>query len=182
MNKSSGNPMVRALDRITWKILGGMGRIFGALAAKDEEVYTYGIQSGDGQGFVSLAGTVGNTREAQVLITQEADFVADRFMYAAVDPTTGDFFPYQVATGPSFTVRIRDGGSDRTLTNFNLHVETIAGSIQRSTPFRKSRVFRRNSTVSFTFINLRATAMNIYFAMAGYKIYDEASLDLVRRR
>lgn len=176
------NPFVQAVDRLAYRIMGGMGRIFGSLAARDEEIYTYGIRSNSGDGFADLAGAVGAVIQAEIPITQEADFVADRLLYAAVNPASGAFLPYQVAGGPSFTLNIRDGGSDRVLTNFELHVETMAGSIQRSTPFPKRRVFRRNSTVFFNLTNLQAVATRVFIAVLGYKIYDEASLDLVRRR
>lgn len=175
-------PLIPAFDRMTHKLLGGMGRIFGSLAAKDEEVYYYGIRSTDGDGFVDLAAAIGGVAAASVPITQEADFVADRFMHVAVNPATGAILPYQVAGGPSWTATVRDGGSDRQLTNFQLHVDTLAGSIQRSTPFSKRRVFRRNSTIFFDFTNLQAVATRIFLVIGGFKIYDEASLDLIRRR
>jgi hypothetical protein len=35
-------------------------------------------------------------------------------------------------------------------------------------------------TINFT--NLQAVATRVFFAVQGYKIFDEASLDLVRRR
>jgi hypothetical protein len=182
MDEKNFNPFIGAVDRLSYRIMGGMGRIFGSLSARDEEIYTYGIRSTFGDGFVDLAGGVGAIAAAEIPITQEADFIADRLLYVGVNPASGAILPYQVAGGPSLTLTMRDGGSDRVLTNFQLHVDTMAGSIQRSTPFPKRRVFRRNSTIFFDFTNLQAVATRVFVAILGYKIYDEASLDLVRRR
>lgn len=170
-------------DRLGYKLVGALGRIFGSLAAKDEEVYTYGIRSAaGGDGFVNLAAAIGNRQVATIEITQEADFVASRILHVALNPATGAILPYQVAGGPSYIVQMTDGGSDRTLQNFQLHVDTIAGTAQRSVPFPKNRLFRRNSTISFVYTNQQAVATQVWMAILGYKIYDEASLDLVRRR
>lgn len=184
MEQHKGSILVKAMDRLGFKLLGGMGRIFGSLAARDEEVYWYGIRSTDGDGFVDLAATIGDRAQAEIPITQEADFVADRVLHVALNPASGAILPYQVAGGPSYTMQIRDGGSDRQLMNFFLHVDTVAGSAQRADGalFPKRRVFRRNSTIFFDFIQQQTVATRIFMIIGGYKIYDEASLDLVRRR
>jgi hypothetical protein len=180
--KSNAGVIIQAFDRLGFKLLGGLARIFGSLAAKDEEVYWYSVSSAAGNGFIDLAAAIGATGLGTTNITQEADFVATRFMYAAVNPATGAFMPYQVAGGPSFTVLVTDGSTDRNIIQFPIHVETFAGDIKRSTPFTKNRLFRRNSTITFNLVNLQAVATRVFLAVAGYKVFDEASLDLVRRR
>jgi len=170
------------LDRLGFKLVGALARIFGSLAAQDEETYWYGIRSGDGNGFVDLTAVIGNTDQATIDITQDADFVGTRIIHAAVATATGVIQPLQTATGPSYTMSIRDAGSDRQLTNFELHAETMNGTSQRSVPFTKNRLFRRNSTIQFTFTQLQAVASRIFVVMQGYKIYDQKALDLIRRR
>jgi len=174
--------MIQGMDRLGFKLVGAMARIFGSLAAKDEETYWYGIRSADGNGFVDLTAVIGNTDTASVEITQEADFVGTRILMMSVNPTTGAILAPQVAGGPSFTVTIRDGSSDRQLVQYPIHAELVAGTAQRSVPFTKNRLFRRNSTVFFDYVNLQAVATRIYMAIQGFKVFDESALDLVRRR
>lgn len=181
-NKEEHDLFLAGVDRLGFKIVGALARIFGAFAAKDEETYWYGITSAAGQGFVDLTAVVGNTAVATIDITQEADFVATRMLHAGVVDTTGVIMPLQTATGPSYSVNIRDGSSDRNLMQFPLHAETLFGTSQRSVPFAKNRLFRRNSTITLDLTQLQAVATRIFIVMQGYKIFDEASLDLVRRR
>lgn len=171
------NSFLAAADRLGYKLMGGFARMFGGLASKDEETYWQAVLSGTGDGFVDLAATIGDEETASVKISQEADFVATRFLTESVNPSTG-----VVLADPSWTVLVTDGGSDRQLSPTPLHRTTIAGTAQRSVPFTKNRLFKRNSQVKFTFRNLTAVATRIFFAVQGYKIFDEEALDLVRRR
>jgi hypothetical protein len=166
---------IQATDRLGFKLGGLMARIFGSLAAKDEETYWNAVKSTGGE-FVDLTAVIGNTNSGTMEITQEADFVATRFLHVAVNPTTG------VPITPSYRVKVSDGGSDRQLSPFEVHIDTLAGTAQRSVPFSKNRLFRRNSTVTFNFIQLQAVATRIFIVGQGYKIFDEAALNLVRRR
>ncbi|MGI0149549.1 MAG: hypothetical protein ACREDF_08480, partial [Thermoplasmata archaeon] len=61
---------IAGIDRLGFKLVGALARIFGALAAKDEETYWYAIRSADGNGFVDLAATVGAVDTATIEITQ----------------------------------------------------------------------------------------------------------------
>lgn len=164
------------MDRLGFKVVGALARIFGALAAKDEETYWYPIRSAAGFGFVDLTAVIGNLAQATIDITQEADFVGTRFLHQDVNPTTG------VPITPSYTVNVRDGSTDRNLMTAPIHVDTLAGTAQRSVPFTKNRLFRRNSTITLDFTQLQAVATRIFLCIQGYKIFDESSLDLVRRR
>lgn len=166
---------IQATDRLGFKLGGLLARIFGSLAAKDEEVYWFGIKSNGGN-FVDLTAVIGNTGIGTIRVSQEADFVATRVLAAAINPVSG------VPLTPSYTCKIVDGGSDREIMNNEIHVDTLAGTAQRSVPFTKNRLFRRNSDVTFSFTNLQAVATRILMVVQGYKIFDEAALDLVRRR
>ena len=164
------------MDRLGFKVVGALARIFGALAAKDEETYWFPISSSDGLGFADLAAVIGDLKNATIQITQEADFVATRFLVSTVNPVTG------VPIVGSFTASVRDGATDRLLMSSPVHIADLAGNANLSVPFTKNRLFRRNTTIAVSFIQLQAVATRIFFAVQGYKVYDEASLDLVRRR
>ena len=114
--------------------------------------------------------------DATIQITQEADFVATRFLAVDVTPATG------VPIVGSYTVVIRDGSTDRELMPVGIHRETLFGTAQRSVPFTKNRLFRRNSTITLRATQRQAVLTRAFIVAQGYKIYDEESLDLVRRR
>lgn len=166
---------IQATDRLGFKLGGLLARIFGSLAAKDEETFWGAVRSTAGE-FVDLTAVIGNTASGTLQIGQEADLVVTRFLHAAINPTTG------VPITPSYRAKIVDGGSDRELMPFQIHIDTLAGTAQRSVPFTKNRLFRRNSTVTFEFIQLQAVATRVFIVAQGYKVFDEASLNLVRRR
>ncbi|MGI0149801.1 MAG: hypothetical protein ACREDF_09765, partial [Thermoplasmata archaeon] len=109
-------------------------------------------------------------------VTQEADFVGTRVLAVAVNPVSG------VLITPSYTAKLTDGGSDRQMMIQEIHVDSLAGTGQRSVPFTKNRLFRRNSSITLNVTNLQAVATRIFMLISGYKIFDEAALNLVRRR
>ena len=167
---------VQIVDRLGFKLVGAIARIFGAEAARDEESFYYGLSP---TGFVDLLGAIGATAEGQINITQEADFVATRVTATTIDPVTGVPLP---ADSESWSVKIQDGSTDRQLTNVPQHVQSVFGSAKRSTPWTKNRLFRRNSSIFFSFVNLQAVASRIWLSVWGYKVFDQASLDLTARR
>jgi hypothetical protein len=177
MAQQERSEFIQGIDRLAYKLYGGLARIFGSLAARNEETYWFPIRSANGQGFVDLSATIGDTNTATIEIGQEADFVATRFLGTDVNPATG-----VVITGSWELVSIRDGGSDRELLALPVHRNALIGTAERSVPFSKNRLFRRNTTITFAFRQLQAVATRIYLVAQGYKIYDEAALDLVRRR
>lgn len=168
--------IIEAGDRFAFKVLGGLGRIFGSLAAKNEEAYWYAVK-GDNTGYIDLAASIGATANGTIEITQEADFVANRITVATVNPADGT-----ILANTSWTSKWKDGGSDRDMMPFPLHNEALLGTGQRCVPFTKNRLFRRNSTITIDFSNRQAVATRIYLAVWGYKIYDTKALDLTRRR
>lgn len=167
---------LRGTDRLGFKLVGALARIFGSLAAKDEETFWFGVTSASGAGFVDLTAVIGNAIPATIQIGQEADFVGTRCLAVAVNPTTG------VPITGSLTARMRDNSSDREMMRTPIHIDTLAGTALRSVPFTKNRLFRRNATVTIDFVQLQAVATRLYFIIQGYKIFDEAALDLTRRR
>jgi hypothetical protein len=170
------DPFLTGVDRLGFKLVGGLARIFGSLASHDEETYWLPITSTNGQGFVNLNAVVGDRQSATMQVTQEADLVVTRFLHQEVAPDTG------VVINGSYTVTATDGATDRTLMIAPVHINTFAGNAQLSVPFTKNRLFRRNTTISFNFVNLQAVATQVWLIAQGYKVFDQASLDLVRRR
>jgi hypothetical protein len=168
---------IKGMDRLAYKLYGGLARIFGSLAARNEETYWFGIVSSFGRGFVDLAATVGDNPTASIEVGQEADFVATRFLGVDVNPVTG--IPI---VGSWELTGIRDGGSDREILSTPIHRDDLMGNALRSVPFTKNRLFRRNSTITFSFKQIQTVATRAYVAVQGFKVYDEAALDLVRRR
>ncbi len=167
---------VQIVDRLGFKIVGALARIFGSEAAKDEESFFYSLAPA---GFVDLTAVAGNSVQGQIEITQEADFVATRATVATVNPVSG--VPFAEGAS-SFTTVIRDGSTDRQLTNVPAHNNAIFGDAYRSNPLTKNRLFRRNSSIFFTFTQLQAVATRIFLTVWGYKVFDQASLDLTGRR
>jgi hypothetical protein len=166
---------IAGIDRLGYKLVGALARIFGSLAGQGEEEYKYGLNP---IGYVDLTAVIGNQQNAQINITQEADFVAVRSLFVGVDPVAGT-----VLANSCFTAQLKDGGSDRDLQNVPIHILTHSGVAPVfSAPFAKNRLFRRNSTITCTFTNQTAVATRVWFCLWGYKVYDQASLDLVRRR
>jgi hypothetical protein len=166
---------MQGIDRLGYKLTGAMARLFGSMAARDEEVYFYTL---DPNGFVALPNAVGGQIVGNVRITQEADFVATRIMQQGVRADNG-----QLTGTSSWTAAITESGSDRQMSNQPIHLNCLCGWAQQCVPFPKNKLFRRNSTLTITFVNTWAPGFitNIYLAIWGYKIYDEAALNLTRR-
>jgi len=176
-NPNEDIAVIKGMDRLGFKLMGGFARIFGALAAKDEESYWYTITAAAGAGFIDLPAVIGlNAGVATIRITQEADFVCTRVLQENLNPVTG------VPIVGSWTATLQDGSTDRRLMDNPVHGNAFAGNAFRSTPWTKNRLFRRNSTITLTFDQRQAVATRVFIAFQGYKIFDEASLDLVRRR
>jgi len=170
MDKVNAEAMFfKGVDRLGYKLMGGIARIFGALAGVGEEAYWQTIRSASGNGFADLTAVVGNQIEATMEIGQEADFVGTRLLVRTVTPSTG-----ALLDTASFSLLIKDGGSDRLLMKDPTHIDVLAGNAKQSVPFTKNRLFKRNSVITFTITNLVATATRVYLALQGYKIFPKA--------
>ena len=115
----------------------------------------------------------GATVIATVRISQEADFVAEKYTEFCVD-TADQTDPDDV----SYRVQIFDNATNRALSNQAIRVSNLAGTAQRPR-ILKPRLFRRNSDISFVFTNVDAnpiTALQLVFS--GFKIFDPNSLNL----
>lgn len=167
---------VQVVDRLGFKVVGALARIFGAEAAKDEESFSYSLNP---SGFANLTAVIGNQATANIDITQEADFVCTRVTQTSIATATG--VPLPVDT-ESWSATIKDGSTDRLMMNVPAHALSVFGSGKRSTPWTKNRLFRRNSTIFFTFTQLQAVATQIWLTLWGYKVYDQRSLNLTSRR
>ena len=171
-------------DRLAKGVVGSLGRIFGALSGKNEEPFLYSLKGGSsgGDGFLNLAATVGNVVTGTIHIDQDADFVASRMHSISVVTSTGVIMPPQTATGPSFSAMLRNLGSDRQLMQVDGHNECVFGTGQRSVPFTKNWVVRRNADIQVRLTNLQAVATQVWILIWGYKIFDRQALDLTGAR
>jgi hypothetical protein len=103
---------------------------------------------------------------ATVRISQEADFVAEKWVF-----TAGPL-------GAGFSVRIEDSSTGRALSNVAVDINNVAGTAQRPR-ILKPRLFRRNADVSVTFTNTSPAPITaLQFVMSGYKIFDKNALNL----
>jgi hypothetical protein len=159
-------------DRLGGRLIGMLTRVFGALAARNEEIYWYSIQ-------VTLGNEIGDDAVGSVNITQEADFVLSKLMATVKDGTTG-----VVDASPSIEISLRDGSTDRDLQDNPMHVQNMFGTGQRPAIAPKNRLFRRNSSIQATFQQLKAPTNDqvIELGFWGWKIFDEAALNLTTRR
>jgi hypothetical protein len=163
--------ILQGMDRLGFKTVGALARIFGALAAKNEETFWYRTQ-------VDLAAAVGATANSSIVISQEADFVCGSVMATVYDATTGTIQP-----NSNWRVVMIDGGSDRQMMSpAGITRQNMAGIAERPLFFHKYRLFRRNSTISFAWTNLEAVGRQVELVLFGYKIFDEAALNLTVRR
>jgi hypothetical protein len=117
----------------------------------------------------------GATVIAVVRVSQEADFVCEKFMEFCVD-TADQADPDDVG----YRVQIFDNATNRALSNIPIPRSIIAGTGQRPALI-KPRLFRRNSDISFVFTadSQNANAINrLVFTMRGYKVFDPNALNL----
>jgi hypothetical protein len=167
------NHQARLMDKMAQRIIGSFARIFGALAARNEEFFFYQIQ-------VTLDDPIGSQVQGTVNITQEADFVLQKIMQVTYDATTG-----VPDANPSWEAQIYDGSTDRALQNAPIHVSNLAGTAQRPLIVPKNRLFRRNSTIRADFTQIEDPGANdqiIQLNFLGYKVFDADALDLTTRR
>jgi hypothetical protein len=138
-----------------------------ALAAAGMEFHTEIFDLGvDPVAQSGAAIPIGGSVIATVRISQEADFVGEKYV--------SDTFPL----GSQYTVQIFDNATNRALSNIPLRVSNIAGTAQRPR-ILKPRLFRRNSDISFLFTNIDTVPITaLQFVIEGYKIFDPNALNL----
>ncbi len=161
------------------KIIGAIARIFGALAAKNEEIFWY-------ETTVTLAAVTGNVITGTIKIEQASDFVASKIVAHGFQAVAAGANQGQPLVNESWQLAIQDGGTDRQFQENPIHFTNGTGTAQRPYIFTKNKLFRRNSTVALRFTQLLANAVaanqRVQVALGGYKIFDEAALNLTVRR
>jgi len=186
---------VSALDRLAFKIVEGISKVFGLQYKKGTEHYIYVDRS-----VTALNYAVGQRITGSIRITQEADFVCtrtnvgSRFLLSGTPALVGAFIGTSSSTAvagdwpdPAFRLQITDGGTDR-----ELHSEPVDAFVAYGTNgglpgiWSKPRLFDRNSNIKVTYELLKPSAagdqLELEAQFIGWKIYDVESQDLTSRR
>lgn len=174
----------QGFDRFGKTVYAGMARIFGSLAGRNEEPFVYNLRGGasGGDGYLTLAATIGSTVTGTIHIGQDADFVASNFHAVAVTASTGVIMPPLTTSGPSFSALIRNLGTDRQYSNVDGHNECLFGLGRESVRFTKNWLIRRNADIQIKLTNLQAVSTQVWISLVGYKIFDPKALDLTGQR
>lgn len=106
-------------------------------------------------GFTTTLTALGTSTQ-NIRITQEADFVAN----AVVGTSDGDF-----------TTLPRQDSSGRLLASIAVHNSALVGTAQRPGYLQKPWYLPANTTVTFDLTDLSNAENEVYFYLAGYKIF-----------
>jgi len=96
------------------------------------------------------------TAVASIKISADAAFIA----VSARGASSGDYLIFP-----------RTDASDRQLSNIATHSSAFTGTAERPGPFHKPLLLPANTTVSFDLTDLSGAQNDVYFTMAGYKVY-----------
>ncbi len=75
------------------------------------------------------------------------------------------------ASDGDFTTFMRVDASDRQLMNQAVHSSALMGTAERPGPLDKPLLLPANTTISFDFTDLSGATNNLYFVIAGFKVY-----------
>lgn len=93
---------------------------------------------------------------ASIKISADSAFVA----VSARGASSGDYLIFP-----------RTDAGDRQLANQNIHSSAITGTAERPGPFHKPLLLPANTTISFDLTDLSGQINEVYFTLAGYKVY-----------
>jgi hypothetical protein len=96
------------------------------------------------------------TGVASIKISADSAFVA----VSARGASSGDYLIFP-----------RTDASDRQLSNQPTHSSAFTGTAERPGPFHKPLLLPANTTISFDLTDLSGAVNEVYFTMAGYKVY-----------
>jgi len=196
MVKSTAGIFVQAVDRLAFKVIEALHRLFGFQYSRNQEFYVYQ------KTFTPDAGAAaGTSLTGSIRITQEADFVATRMNIlcrvktkgtngndvgtvigaSSLGPAAGDW------PDPNCLVSLTDGSNDRSLMNEPADALGLAGFGGLPGVWPKARLFARNTNLSISLTTIKAPAVNdeqqeFRIQFIGFKIYDQDALDLTSRR
>lgn len=75
------------------------------------------------------------------------------------------------ASDGDYTAFMRIDASDRQLSNIAVHSSALMGTAERPGPLHKPLMLPANTTISFDLTDLSGQANNLYFFIAGFKVY-----------
>lgn len=93
---------------------------------------------------------------ASIKISADSAFVA----VSARGASSGDYLIFP-----------RTDASDRQLVNIAAHSSAVTGTAERPGLFHKPLLLPANTTISFDLTDLSGQDNNVYFTLAGYKVY-----------
>jgi len=77
----------------------------------------------------------------------------------------------RAASTGDFTAFPRTDAGDRQLANEAVHSSALVGTAERPGPLHKPLLLPANTTISFDLADLSGAPNDVYFTIAGYKIY-----------
>lgn len=177
--------LLRAVDRLAFRILGALNRIFAVQYSKDSDFYIYEAS------FVTGASdAIGTNYQGAILVGQEGDFVATRVQCGTrvnadgiVIGTASVQATIQAGDLPDapFTILITDTSSARQLMNEAVDAQLCFGT-HGGLPgvWPRAKLFNRNSSIGLrlTSLKLPSSAWTHRVAFLGWRIYDARALDL----
>lgn len=107
--------------------------------------------------------TVGTTRTATIKISQGADFEAIKIMCVGYDASR--------VPQNHFEIFIKEGGSDRFLMNYPIHMLTMTGTGQMPFILPVSLLVKEAATLTVAFTLTAPVVTYIYFTLAGAKYF-----------
>jgi hypothetical protein len=127
--------------------------LLGAFPQDNVLPYCYNFSLTVAQGNALAANGTG---VASIKISADSAFVA----ISARGASSGDFLIFP-----------RTDASDRQLSNQATHSSAFVGTAERPGPFHKPLLLPANTTISFDLTDLSGAVNEIYFTLAGYKVY-----------
>lgn len=152
--------------------LGGLlQRLFGYAYDSREQVYFY--QPTDYP--LTSSASAGGTAQTQIVITQDADFIASKITYVVGDDGTA---------ARDQKVQLIFSNNDRQWSSQQggLHALAIGGTGQLPYILPKPWLISRNSRINVTLTSITANSRSCYLDLHGFKALDVSSLDLTTRR
>ena len=152
--------------------LGGLlQRLFGFSYDTREQFYFY--QPTDYP--LTTNASAGGTAATQIIITQDADFIASKITYVVGDDGTA---------ARDQKVQLIFSNNDRQWSSQQggIHALAIGGTGQLPYILPKPWLISRNSRINVTITSITANARAVYADLHGFKVLDVSSLDLTTRR
>ena len=154
------DPKIAMLVKAQLNIRQALFDVFGAFPQDNVIPYFYAFQNtlsngaaGTPNGILGANGTALN----QIRISADSAFIACSIR--------------GVSDGP-YTLFMQQDASDRQLQNLAVNADTVVGTAERPGPLHKPLLLPANTTISFTLADLSGQNNNVWFTMAGFKVYN----------